>query len=233
MPLIKGLNVDRDLAADTYRRREFIITKDFVRRQEMGKEVSVRTSTMKGAGLVAMMREIAEPEVMIDIHAQQAFADAEDWVCRAMNRVFQAVLHLGFQTTALPFERQFYCEKTDSFIANCNSLAWFPAGAFVIESERVYLFRVATLDKRKGWSPTGEIDARHSGAIGFTREYLQLFSTELTTYINKLEQKAMETEEVRTAYERLGSILRPAQYRHEQLAKRIEQYNETGFGDWA
>lgn len=233
MPLVKDLNVDRDLCADSFRRREFIITKDYVRRQEMGKEVSIRASTMKGASLIAMMREIAEPDVVIDLDAQQAFADAEDWVCRAMNKVFQAVLHLGFQTTALPFERQFYSEKTDSFIANCNKLVWFPVAAFVIESERVYLFRVASLDKKHGYSPTGQIDSRHAGAIGFTREYLQLFSTELTTYINKLEQKAMETDEVRAAYERLGAVLRPQRYRDEQLAKRIEQYNETGFGDWA
>lgn len=233
MPLVKNLNVDRDLCADTFRRRDFILTADYIRRHEMGNEVSIRTSTMKGSNLIAVMRAIAEPEVKLDEHAQQAYADAEDWLCRALNKTFQAVLHLGFQCTKLPFDRQFYCEKDDEFVAQCNSLVWFPAAAFVIGDERVYVFRVASLTNGKGWSPLKQIDSRYSGAIGFTRDYLSTFSSELATYMNKLEQKAMETPEVVAAYERLGAILRPKGYKDEQLAKRQAEYSNTDFGGWA
>lgn len=234
MPLVKNLNVDRDLCADTLRRKDFILQADYIRRREMGKEVSIRTQTMKGSGLMAIMREIAEPEVKLDQDAQQAYADAEDWLCRSLNKVFQAVVHLGFQCTQLPFDRQFYCEKDDDFVVICNSLAWFPAVATVIGDERVYIFRVASLtNKKKGWNPLGQIDSKFAGAIGFTRDYLPMFSSELAAYMTKLEQKAMLMPEVVASYERLGAILKPKSYKDEQLRKRAQEYEGTDFGGWA
>lgn len=235
MPLVKDLQVDRDLCVDTFRRREFIIQADFVRREEMGKEVSIRASSMKGEGLIRALRTIAEDDVKIDKVAIEAYENAEDWLCQRMQTVFQSVLHLGFRPTKLPFDRQFYCEGPGGhFIENCNQLAWFPAGAMYAGDERVYIFRVASLrDKTKGYSPIGQIDAKYSGAIGLTKEYLGKFSSELTAYITRLENNAMTDPNVIQAFDRLTAILRPQAYKDEKLKERIEGYKDTNFGGWS
>lgn len=234
MPLVKDLKVDRDLCVDTFRRREFIIQKDFIRRSELGKEVSIRSASMKGEGLIRTLRDIAEDDVAITTHAIEAYENAEDWLCRKLNDIFQSVLHMGFRTNRLPFERQFYCETNDAFVENCNQLAWFPAAAMYLGDERIYIFRVASLqpESSKGWSPTREIDSRHAGAIGFTREYLGTFSSELSSYMQLLESKAMATPEVKDAFDRLSAILRPTQYQEEKLKERMAEYKDTPFGGW-
>lgn len=234
MPLVKDLKVDRDLCVDTFRRREFMIAKDFVRRQEMGKEVSVRTSTMKGEGLIRVLRSISEEEVKIDNLAIELYENAEDWLCqRLTNNVFQSVLHLGFQPTKLPFERQFFVEGEKYFTENCNDLVWFPACALYVGDERIYIFRVASTKTSNGWSPTSDINGRYSGAIGFTKEYLSAFSSELAAYVNRLEKSAMEDENVKRAFETLGAHLRPQAYRDEKLRERMAEYKDTSFGGWS
>lgn len=234
MPLVKDLKVDRDLCVDTFRRREFIISKDFVRREEMGKEVSIRSSSLKGEGLVKVLRSIAEDDVFINNEAIEAYENAEDWLCQRMQTVFQSVLHLGFRTTKLPFERQFFCEGSDYFTEICNECVWYPAAALYAGDERVYIFRVASLrDQRKGWSPAGMIDGRYAGAIGFTKEYLNKFSSELTAYMNRLEANAMQDPQVIQSFDRLSAILRPKAYADEKLKERIDQYKGTSFGEFA
>lgn len=233
MPLVKDLKVERDLCADTARRKEFIVQKDFVRRRELGKEVSIRATTMKGAVLIETLRAISEPEVKIGLEEQQAYADAEDWICRKMNDIFHAVRHLGLQTRRLPFERIFYNEVRDDFVLNCNEVVWIPTHASYIGDERVYFFSVASLVNNWGYSATGEITFRSSGSIGFTRDYLSTFSTELSGYVQRLEQKAMAMPEVQAAFTRLGGMLRPKQFKDEQERARAEAYGHTDFGGWA
>lgn len=230
MPLIKGLNVDPDLCGDTYRRREFIIQQDYVRRIEMNKDVSVRAATMKGAVLIETLRKISEPQVQIGAEAQQAYADAEDWLTRKMTSLMQVVRGMGMHPAAMKRDVGCFLEKTDGFVMPADKLVWIPACAFYIGDERVYLFRTMEMKlAQEGML----ISHNQSGAIGYTREYLERLCPELFAYTNKLESKAMLDPEVRGAFTRLGSILRPEAYAREMLEERQKQYEgKEEFGAW-
>lgn len=231
MPLIKGLEVDPDLCGETYRRREWALQKDYIRRMELGKEVSIRAVTIKGAAIIKALREVSEEEVVINDSVLEVYADAEDWLCRKMNTLFQTVRHLGMNPVTMKKQIAAMYENgsnLDPLIALGSSLVWIPTCAFVVGDERVYLFRVASVGATK-------IDKVNSGVIGYTREYLNTATPEVAAYIAKLESKAMDDEEVRNAFTRLGSVLRPKAYKDEMLAERAKQYEnaKTDFGGWA
>ncbi|UKL14971.1 hypothetical protein hairong_066 [Pseudomonas phage hairong] len=233
MPLVKDLNVGSDLCGDTFRRKEFIVQKDFVRRFEMDREVSIRVATMKSSILIATLREISEPEVQITEEAQQAYADAEDWLCRRMNVIFHQIRGMGMQPKLFKKTIAAYMEgNRDPMIAKGCNLIWVPMCATYIGDERVYLFRVMPeqmVAAKASWGMA------NSGAIGYTREYLNRVSPELANYIAKLESKAMQDESVRDSFTRLGAILRPKQFKEEQIAERARAYADKGdeFGGWA
>lgn len=232
MPLVKDLNVDPDLCGDTYRRREFVLQKDFIRRQELGAEVSIRASSMKGSVLIQTLRAISEESVVINESVLQVYADAEDWLCRRMNHLFQTVRGLGIRPIKMTKEIHIFNEGfSESSAKRGCDLVWIPACAFYVGDERVYLFRVVS----KGYAASGSlIDMRKSGAIGYTKEYLNVLSPELAAYINKLEGKAMQDEEVKNAFTLLGSILKPEQYKEELLEERAKAYSKVAdFGGWA
>lgn len=231
MPLIKNLEVDPDLCGETYRRREWALQKDYIRRMELGKEVSIRAVTIKGAMIIKALREVSEDEVVINDSVLEVYADAEDWLCRKMNTLFQTVRHLGMNPVTMKKQIAAMYENgsnLDPLIALGSSLVWVPACAFVVGDERVYLFRVASVGAKK-------IDKVNSGVIGYTREYLNTATPEVAAYIAKLESKAMDDEEVRAAFTRLGSVLRPKAYKDEMLAERAKQYenSKADFGGWA
>lgn len=233
MPLVKNLNVGSDLCGDTFRRKEFIVQKDFVRRFELDREVSIRVATMKASILIATLREISEPDVLINEDAQQAYADAEDWLCRRMNVIFHQIRGMGYQPQLFKKKVAAYMEgNRDPIITPGNSLVWVPMCATYIGDERVYIFRVMPEQMVKAKASWG---MNNSGAIGYTREYLNRVSPELANYIAKLESKAMQDESVRESFTRLGSILRPKQFKDEQLAERAKAYADKGdtFGGWA
>lgn len=233
MPLVKGLNVGSDLCGDTLRRKEFFIQKDFVRRYELDREVSIRVATMKASILIATLREISEPEVQINEDAQQAYADAEDWLCRRMNVIFHQIRGMGYQPQLFKKTIACYMEgNRDPMMGKGSTFVWVPMCATYIGDERVYLFRTMNEAHAKSgakWTMS------NSGAIGYTREYLNRVSPELANYIAKLEGKAMQDESVRDSFTRLGSILRPKQFKEEQLAERAKAYEDLGdsFGGWA
>lgn len=231
MPLIKNLEVDPDLCGETFRRREWALQKDYIRRMELGKEVSIRAVTIKGAMIIKALREVSEEDVVINDSVLEVYADAEDWLCRKMNNLFQTVRHLGMNPVSMKKQLAAMYENgsnVDPLIANGCDLVWVPACAFVVGDERVYLFRVAGKQVKK-------IDKTNSGVIGYTREYLNTATPEVAAYIAKLESKAMDDEDVRAAFTRLGSVLRPKAYKDEMLAERAKQYEnaETDFGGWA
>ena len=232
MTLIRDLHVDIDLCTDSYRRREWLLSKDYIRRFEMGTDVSIRQSTMKGNVLIQTLRDISEPDVVIGVEAQEAYANAEDWLCRRMCTLFQTVRGLGIQPLHFKKEVQFYQERVEvPVVGMANQLVWIPVAAFYVGDERIYLWRVAgqTLIK------SGKVLDMHSTcSIGYTREYLTTLSPELNAYITRLESKAMQDEEVKAAFTRLGSILRPEQYKTEMLAERAKEYESVAdFGGWA
>ncbi|UIS24633.1 hypothetical protein S21ZY_071 [Pseudomonas phage ZY21] len=231
MPLIKNLEVDPDLCGETFRRREWALQKDYIRRMELGKEVSIRAVTIKGAMIIKALREVSEEDVVINDAVLEVYADAEDWLCRKMNTLFQTVRHLGMNPVTMKKQIAAMYENganVDPLIANGCDLVWVPTCAFVIGDERVYLFRVAGKNSKI-------IDKTNSGVIGYTREYLNTVTPEVAAYIAKLESKAMDDEEVRNAFTRLGSVLRPKAYKDEMLAERAKQYEnaKTDFGGWA
>lgn len=231
MPLIKGLEVDPDLCGETFRRREWALQKDYIRRMELGKEVSIRAVTIKGAMIIKALREVSEEEVVINDSVLEVYADAEDWLCRKMNTLFQTVRHLGMNPVSMKRQIAAMYENgsnVDPLIANGCDLVWVPACAFVVGDERVYLFRVAAKQLK-------QINQTTSGVIGYTREYLNTATPEVAAYIAKLESKAMDDEDVRAAFTRLGSVLRPKAYKDEMLAERAKQYEnaKTDFGGWA
>lgn len=233
MPLVKNLNVGSDLCGDTFRRKEFVVQKDFVRRYEMDREVSIRAANMKASILIATLREISEPEVQITGEAQQAYADAEDWLCRRMNVIFHQIRGMGFQPQLFKKTIACYMEgNRDPMIGPGNDFVFVPMCATYIGDERVYLFRTMRaqmVNKGVMWGMS------NSGVIGYTREYLNRVSPELANYIAKLESKAMQDESVRDSFTRLGAILRPKQFKEEQLAERAKAYADLGdnFGGWA
>lgn len=230
MPLVKGLNVDADLCGDTYRRREFIIQQDYVRRIELNKDVSIRTSTMKGALVIETLRKISEDSVKIDHVAQEAYADAEDWLTRKMTNLFQTVRGMGMHPVTMTKSVSCFVERSDGFQIEGRKLVWIPACAFYIGDERVYLFRVKPIEMAQAGAM---IDHKSAGAVGYTRDYLERVSPELHAYISKLESKAMEDEDVRASFTRLGSILRPEAYAREMLEERQKQYEgQEEFGAW-
>lgn len=231
MPLIKNLEVDPDLCTETFRRREWALQKDYIRRMELGKEVSIRATTIKGAMIIKALREVSEEEVVINDAVLEVYADAEDWLCRKMNTLFQTVRHLGMNPVTMkkPIAAMYENgSNLDPLIANGCDLVWIPACAFVVGDERVYLFRVAGKGSK-------QINQANSGVIGYTREYLNTASPEVAAYIAKLEAKAMDDVDVRAAFTRLGSVLRPKAYKDEVLAERLKQYEnaKTDFGGWA
>jgi len=232
MPLIKDLNVDPDLIGDSFRRKDFVLARDFIRRVEMGKVVSVRTSSMKGAALFETLRAISEPDVVIGDEALQAYANSEDWLCRKMQSLFQTVRHLGMNPVKMTHQVACMLEPDDHFIAEGNKLIWIPVSAFYVGDERVYLFRTIGIAYKD--SSLYQINMKNTGVIGYTREALNTVSSELAAYISKLENKAMDDEEVRASYTRLGSILRPEAYKQEMIEERAKQYGgENTFGGWA
>ncbi|QOC57926.1 hypothetical protein phiK7B1_071 [Pseudomonas phage phiK7B1] len=231
MPLIKNLEVDPDLCGETFRRREWALQKDYIRRMELGKEVSIRAVTIKGAMIIKALREVSEEDVVINDAVLEVYADAEDWLCRKMNTLFQTVRHLGMNPVTMkrPIAAMYeYGGITDPLVGNGCDFVWIPTCAFVIGDERVYLFRVAGKQLKS-------INQSNSGVIGYTREYLNTATPEVAAYIAKLESKAMDDEEVRNAFTRLGSVLRPKAYKDEMLAERAKQYEnaKTDFGGWA
>lgn len=230
MPLIKNLNVCPDLCADSFRRKDFALSRDFIRRVEMGKVVSVRTSTMKGAALIEALRAISEPSVVIGDEALEAYANSEDWLCRKMQSLFQTVRHLGMNPTKMNIQVACMLEPDDHFIAYGKDLIWIPVSAFYIGDERVYLFRTTDL----AYSSEVVLNSRNTGVVGYTREALNTVSPELAAYISKLENKAMDDEQVRESYTRLGAILRPEAYKQEMIEERAKSYGgEQSFGGWA
>lgn len=234
MPLIKGLNVDPDLCGDTFRRKEFCIQKDFIRRYELGREVSIRTHTMKGAAVIETLRKVSEESVVINDSVLQAYADAEDWLCRKMQNLFQTVRHLGMNPQKLTKEIAAMIEGHDSppLVAKGSDLIWVPVSAFYVGDERVYLFRVVGLAYQDQVEKVA-LTSRNTGVLGYTSEYLRNVSPELAAYVGKLEAKAMEDESVKASFTRLGSILRPEAYKAEMIAERAKMYEETNFGGWA
>lgn len=231
MPLIKNLNVDPDLCGDSYRRKDFVLSRDFIRRVEMGKIVSVRSSTLKGAVVIETLRAISEPDVVIGDEALEAYANSEDWLCRKMQSLFQTVRHLGMNPAKMNIQVACMLESSDDhFIAAGKDLIWIPVSAFYIGDERVYLFRTTELT----WNKDIMLTTRNTGVIGYTREALNTVSPELAAYISKLENKAMDDEQVRESYNRLGAILRPEAYKQEQIEARAAAYGgEQEFGGWA
>jgi hypothetical protein len=231
MPLIKGLETDPDLCGETFRRREWALSKDYIRRMELGKEVSIRAVTIKGAAIIKALREVSEDNVVINDDVLQVYADAEDWLCRKMNSLFQTVRHLGMNPVQM---KQQIAAMYEGGGPNTNApiigkgceLVWVPMCAHVVGDERVYLFRVAALGSTK-------LHSMNTGTIGYTREYLNTVSPEIAAYITKLESKAMDDADVRAAFTRLGSILRPQAYKDEMMAERAKQYGQTDFGGWA
>lgn len=233
MPLVKDLKVGSDLCGDTFRRKEFVIQKDFVRRYEMDREVSIRVASMKASVMIATLREISEPEIQITEDVLQAYADAEDWLCRRMNVIFHQIRGMGYQPQLFKKTVAAYMEgNRDPLVNTGNGFVWVPMCATYIGDERVYLFRVMHEKLAKSGALWG---MNNSGVIGYTREYLNRVSPELANYIAKLENKAMQDESVRDSFTRLGSILRPKQFKEEQLAERAKAYADKGdeFGGWA
>jgi hypothetical protein len=233
MPLVKNLNVGSDLCGDTFRRKEFIVQKDFVRRYELDREVSIRVATMKASILIATLREISEPDVQITEEAQQAYADAEDWLCRRMNVIFHQIRGMGYQPQLFKKTIACYMEgNRDPMMGKGKDFVFVPMCATYIGDERVYLFRTMPEGPAKAGAMWG---MNNSGAIGYTREYLNRVSPELANYIAKLENKAMQDESVRESFTRLGAILRPKQFKEEQIAERAKAYADKGdeFGGWA
>jgi hypothetical protein len=230
MPLIKNLNTCPDLCGDSFRRKDFVLSRDFIRRVEMGKVVSVRTSTLKGAVVIETLRKISEPDVVIGEEALQAYANSEDWLCRKMQSLFQTVRHLGMNPAKMNSQVACMLEPDDHFIARGKDLIWIPVAAFYVGDERVYLFRTTNLDYEKSLM----LNTRNTGVIGYTREALNTVSPELAAYIAKLENKAMDDPQVRESYTRLGSILRPEAYKQEMIEERAKMYGgEESFGGWA
>lgn len=229
MPLVKDLVVDPDLCGETFRRREWALQRDYIRRMELGQEVSIRLTTIKGSMIVKSLREISEDGVVINDEVLQVYADAEDWLCRKMNTLFQSVRHLGMNPVRMKKQIAAMYENgasTDPLIAKGSEMVWVPTCAFVVGDERVYLFRVSDARFKK-------INNTNSAVIGYTREYLNTVSEELAAYIAKLESKAMEDPSVEAAFTRLGSVLRPQAYKDEMIAERAKQYEKTDFGGWA
>ena len=233
MPLVKNLNVCSELCADSFRRREFYLQADYIRRHEMGKDVSIRTSTMKGAALIESLRQVCEDDVQIDNDVLQAYADAEDWLCRRMQQLFQNVRHLGMNPTKL---KQNVAAMNDvgarePLVAKGSDLIWIPVAAFYLGDERVYLFRV--VGAQYADHTEIQLNTKNTCVLGYTRDYLNNLSPELSAYVSKLEAKAMEDENVKASFTRLGSILRPEAYKAEMIEERAKMYGETSFGGWA
>lgn len=228
MPLVKNLEVCPDLCGETYRRREWALQKDYIRRMELGKEVSIRAVTIKGSMIVKSLREVSEEDVVINDEVLQVYADAEDWLCRRMNSLLQTVRHLGMNPVSMKrnIAAMYESNLSNPLLAKGCDLIWVPTCAFVIGDERVYLFRVTGVKNRI-------VNKNTSAVIGYTREYINTVSPEIASYIAKLESKAMDDEEVRNAFTRLGAILRPRAYKDEMIAERAKQYGETDFGGWA
>lgn len=233
MPVVKNLNVCPDLCGDSFRRREFLMQKDFIRRFEMNREVSIRTNSMKGMAVIETLRSISEPEVEITQEVQEAYANAEDWLCRRMCNIFQTVRGLGFQPGRPMGPIQFYQERQESpWVIEGHKVVWIPTAAYYVGDERVYLFRTAPAAYAK--AAVGKLDMFNTGGIGYTRDYLPKISEELYAYITKLESKAMQDSAVTQAFTRLGGLLRPQQFKQEQLEERAKIYSEVeDFGGWA
>lgn len=231
MPLIKNLITDPDLCNDSFRRKDFALSRDFIRRVEMGKVVSVRSSTLKGAAVIESLRAISEPDVVIGDEVLEAYANSEDWLCRKMQSLFQTVRHLGMNPSKMTSQVACMVEPADHFVAYGKDLIWIPVSAFYIGDERVYLFR--TVDIKYADSPYA-LTIKNTGCLGYTREALNTVSPELAAYIAKLENKAMDDENVRASYTRLGAILRPEAYKQEMIEERAKSYGgENSFGGWA
>jgi hypothetical protein len=233
MPLIKNLTVDSDLCGDSFRRKEFALQNDYIRRYELGREVSIRTHTMKGAAVIEALRKVCEESVTINDDVLTAYADAEDWLCRKMQLLFQTVRHLGMNPRAMTKQvaAMYEASKFDPLIARGCDLIWIPVAAFYVGDERVYLFRVVGLNYQHNKDVM--LNLTNTGVIGYTREYLNTVSPELAAYIGKLEAKAMEDENVKASFTRLGSILRPDAYKTEMIEERAKMYEKVDFGGWA
>lgn len=232
MPLVKDIVIDADICQESFRRKDFVLDKDFIRRFEMGKDVSIRTASMKGAQLIESIRENCEPEVKIDLEIQEAYANAEDWLCRRLQQLFHLCKTMGIHTSKMDpngFHNTMLHDGT-LFSVRANQAVLIPVAAFYIGDERVYLFRVQSL----GFIQSGKVlDTRNTGVVGYTRDYVSRMSIELQAYMTKLERRAMEDENVEAAFTRLGAMMRPNQYRQQMLEQRAKQYEETNFGDWA
>lgn len=233
MPLIKNLIVDAELCGDSFRRKEFALQSDYIRRYELGREVSIRTNTMKGAAVIEALRKVCESSVVITDDVLMAYADAEDWLCRRMQLLFQTVRHLGMNPKNMTkkIAAMYESSKYEPLVARGCDLIWIPVAAFYIGDERVYLFRVTGLDYTNDMSKV--LSMQNTAVIGYTREYLNKVSPELAAYIAKLELKAMEDENVKASFTRLGSILRPEAYKAEMIEERAKMYDKANFGGWA
>lgn len=230
MPLVKDIVIDADICQDSFRRKDFVLDKDFIRRFEMGKDVSIRTASMKGAQLIESIRENCEPEVKIDLEIQEAYANAEDWLCRRLQQLFHLCKTMGMHTAKMTGYHSTMLHDGSLFRVEAKHAVLIPVAAFYIGDERVYLFRVQTV----GFIQSGKVlDTRNTGVVGYTRDYTNRMSIELQAYMTKLERRAMEDPQVEAAFTRLGAMMRPNQYRLQMLEQRAKQYEETSFGDWA
>lgn len=231
MPLIKNLNVDPDLYADSIRRREFVVSADFVRRIEMNKEVSIRTASMKSSVLIETLRKVCEDDVKVTNEILESYANAEDWLCQRMSALFKTVRGMGYNPSSFAEVASFFQEPKSCVLYKGSDLVWVPVYAFYVGDERVYLFRVMNLNLAN----RGELmNLSSSPCIGYTKECLRHVSPELSAYMTKLENKAMEDEKVLNAFTTLGAALRPKQYKEEVLAERAKAYsNVSDFGGWA
>lgn len=232
MPLVKDLNVSPDLYLDTFRKREFILSGDFVRRIELGKDVSMRASTLKPDQLAKVLVEISEPGATFNREALEAYDNAQDWLCKTMNNVLPLAKSLGVRPADMKREVTLYHDSIPKIAPTrvaANRAVWIPVCSMYVKSERVYLFRVVPMM----WMDSIDIiDASSSGCVGYTTEYLKVVSPELWSYIDRLERKANKDPNVQEAFRRLAAFLRPESMRQEELAKQQALYG-TSFGEWA
>lgn len=230
MPLLRDMKVDPDLCGDSFRRKEFVVQGDFVRRIELGNDVSIRTQSMKGTILIKTLREISEPDVQITNDIQEAYANAEDWLCRKMCDLFKLATTLSIHPEQFDKTITFQRHGGDPIALRANQLAWLPVASFYVGDERVYLWRVLGLRDASGGTTW---NMANTGCVGFTKDYMNKLAPELAAYVTRFEGKAMNDENVKNAFGLLGAMLRPAQHKAEMEEERAKAYEGKEFGGWA
>jgi len=229
MSLVKGLSVDSDIYLDTYRKRDFILSGDYIRRIEMNKDVSMRASSLKADQLARVLTEISEEGAVFTAETLEIYDAAQDWFCSAMNKILPLTRGLGVRPTRMDRKVSLYMQDSSLVTLRGRDAIWFPVYAQYLRNERVYLFRVMP----EPWlQQYNLIDAGNSGVIGYTAELLKVVSPELWSYVERLEDKASRDPDVERAFQRLASYIRPEATRAETIAKQQETYGAS-FGGWA